>query len=376
MYKKILILVIFLCFISVQTSFALSAQSAILIDGHTGRVLLEHNAYQKRGMASTTKIMTAIVAIESGKLNDIVTVSSTAAGVEGSSMWLKSGEKISVESLLYGLMLNSGNDAATALAEYIGGDIPHFAQMMTNKAQALGLKNTSFTNPHGLDNENHYTTAYDLAQITRYALNNEKFAEIVSTKTKKVEWADNEWERSLHNHNKMLTMYQGADGVKTGFTKKCGRCLVSSATRDNLKLIAVTLNAPNDWQDHSEMLDFGFSKYNYKKVISKGDYMKTLPVLNGVTDNISLYASADVELAITDKEESSIKTVYNIPENVEAPIEMDEKIGYADVFLGDKLVAKVDLFCGSTVSINVQSNFWTKLNYLILNLLSSFANNI
>ena len=376
MYNKILILVIFLCFIFVQISFALSAQSAILIDGHTGKVLLEHNSYQKRGMASTTKIMTALVAIESGKLDDIVTVSSTAACVEGSSMWLKSGEKISVESLLYGLMLNSGNDAATALAEYVGGDIPHFAQMMTNKAKALGLENTCFANPHGLDNENHYTTAYDLAQITRYALSNKKFAEIVSTKTKKVEWADNEWDRSLRNHNKMLTMYQGADGVKTGFTKKCGRCLVSSATRDNLQLIAVTLNAPNDWQDHSEMLDFGFSKYKYKKVINKGDYMKTLPVLNGVSDSISLYASADVELAITDKEENSIKTVYNIPENVTAPIEIDQKIGSADVFLNDKLVAKVDLFCDSTVSINVQSNFWTKLNYLILNLLSSFANNI
>ena len=361
---------------SVQISYALSAQSAILIDGHTGRVLLEHNSYQRRGMASTTKIMTALVAIESGKLSDIVTVSNSAANVEGSSMWLKSGEKISVESLLFGLMLNSGNDAATALAEYIGGDVPKFAEMMTKKAKSLGLENTSFTNPHGLDNENHYTTAYDLAQITRYALSNKKFAEIVSSKKKIVEWEDNEWGRSLRNHNKMLTMYQGADGVKTGFTKKCGRCLVSSATRDNLKLIAVTLNAPSDWHDHTGMLDFGFSKYNYKKVIGKGDYMKTLPVLNGVTDSISLYANADVELAITDKEENSIKTVYNIPENLVAPIEMGQKIGSVDVFLSDKLVARVDLISDSTVSMNIESNFWTKLNYLMQNLLSNFVKHI
>ena len=376
MYKKILILAIFVLFMSVQISYALSAQSAILIDGHTGRVLLEHNSYQRRGMASTTKIMTALVAIESGKLSDIVTVSNSAANVEGSSMWLKSGEKISVESLLFGLMLNSGNDAATALAEYIGGDVPKFAEMMTKKAKSLGLENTSFTNPHGLDNENHYTTAYDLAQITRYALSNKKFAEIVSSKKKIVEWEDNEWGRSLRNHNKMLTMYQGADGVKTGFTKKCGRCLVSSATRDNLKLIAVTLNAPSDWHDHTGMLDFGFSKYNYKKVIGKGDYMKTLPVLNGVTDSISLYANADVELAITDKEENSIKTVYNIPENLVAPIEMGQKIGSVDVFLSDKLVARVDLISDSTVSMNIESNFWTKLNYLMQNLLSNFVKHI
>jgi len=376
LYKKILILAIFVLFMSVQISYALSAQSAILIDGHTGRVLLEHNSYQRRGMASTTKIMTALVAIESGKLSDIVTVSNSAANVEGSSMWLKSGEKISVESLLFGLMLNSGNDAATALAEYIGGDVPKFAEMMTKKAKSLGLENTSFTNPHGLDNENHYTTAYDLAQITRYALSNKKFAEIVSSKKKIVEWEDNEWGRSLRNHNKMLTMYQGADGVKTGFTKKCGRCLVSSATRDNLKLIAVTLNAPSDWHDHTGMLDFGFSKYNYKKVIGKGDYMKTLPVLNGVTDSISLYANADVELAITDKEENSIKTVYNIPENLVAPIEMGQKIGSVDVFLSDKLVARVDLISDSTVSMNIESNFWTKLNYLMQNLLSNFVKHI
>ncbi|OQB15913.1 MAG: D-alanyl-D-alanine carboxypeptidase DacB precursor [Firmicutes bacterium ADurb.Bin193] len=340
MYRK------FICFalawVMLQTvAHALSAQSAILIDAHTGRVLMSQNAYSKMGMASTTKIMTALVAIENCDVNDTVTVSATAAGVEGSSMYLKGGEKITLRDLLYGLMLCSGNDAATAIAEHISGSVPEFAALMNEKAASLGLKNTSFTNPHGLDDTDHYTTAYDLAQITRYALSNQLFSEIVSTRLITIGTQEGENIRTLCNHNKLLVNYKGADGVKTGFTKKSGRCLVSSATREGLKLIAVTLNAPNDWKDHGEMLDYGFSQYRRKVAIREGDYMRTVPVIGSDADTVSLYAAEGAEMAVNGNEK--IRILYDVPSFVYAPIEDGEVLGSAKIFMDDEMIKTVDL---------------------------------
>lgn len=207
-----------LIFIPVKPTHALgvSAQYACLIDSLSGKVLYEKNAYARHSMASTTKIMTALVALENGNMDDVVTVSANAAGTEGSSIYLKAGEKITLQNLLYGLMLESGNDAAIAIAEHIGGSVERFAEMMNEKAASIGANNTQFKNPNGLDEEGHYTTAYDLALITREALRNKNFAEIVATKQKTIRNLDESFPRSLSNHNKLLSLYSGCDGVKTG----------------------------------------------------------------------------------------------------------------------------------------------------------------
>ena len=214
--RRVILLLIIILNIYAVNSYAISAKSAILIDSNSGRVLYEHNAYEKLPMASTTKIMTGLIACESGKLNETVKVSPFASGTEGSSLWLKIGEKQTLENLTYGLMLKSGNDAAVAIAEYLGGSIDAFALLMNKRARAIGAVNTNFENPHGLDSDGHYTTAYDLALIAREAMKNEKFREIVSTKTYSIPMQGEKWDRAFKNHNKLLWRYEGCNGVKTG----------------------------------------------------------------------------------------------------------------------------------------------------------------
>lgn len=257
--KKIAALLIFSLLI-MQNALAvdLSARAAVLIDGKSGKVLFEKNKDERLPMASTTKIITGLLACESKKMKKVVTVSPVASGTEGSSLWLEPGEKQTLENLTYGLMLRSGNDAAVAIAEYLGGSTEAFALMMNERAKKIGVQNTGFQNPNGLDAEGHFTTAYDLALISREAMKNKKFRKIVSTKSKTIPWESSEWDRSLTNHNKMLWRYEGCNGIKTGFTKKSGRCLVTSAKRGKTELICVTLNAPDDWNDHTKMLDYGF----------------------------------------------------------------------------------------------------------------------
>ena len=257
--KKVAALLIFSLLIT-QNAIAvdLSARAAALIDGKSGKVLFEKNKDERLPMASTTKIMTGLLACESKKMKKTVTVSPVASGTEGSSLWLEPGEKQTLENLTYGLMLRSGNDAAVAIAEYLGGSIDAFALLMNERAKKIGVKNTGFKNPNGLDAEGHFTSAYDLALISREAMKNKTFRKIVSTKNKTIPWESSEWDRSLTNHNKMLWRYEGCNGIKTGFTKKSGRCLVTSAKRGKTELICVTLNAPDDWNDHTKMLDYGF----------------------------------------------------------------------------------------------------------------------
>lgn len=222
-------------------------------------------------MASTTKIMTCLVILDKLPLDKIVTVDKRAVGVEGSSMYLFENEKITVENLLYGLMLSSGNDAATALALECSGSIEGFAKLMNEKAKQIGLIDTSFTNPHGLDDENHYTTAFELALITAKALENETFKKIVSTKTHYMTTSTGTV-RYLSNHNRLLSSFDSAIGVKTGFTKKSGRCLVSAAQKGDETYIAVTLKAPNDWTDHKNMLTFAFDNFDSIEIASKGTF--------------------------------------------------------------------------------------------------------
>ncbi|WP_445669843.1 D-alanyl-D-alanine carboxypeptidase family protein [Paenibacillus sp. FSL R5-0810] len=259
------------------------AQAAALIDVTSGRLLYSKNGDERLRIASLTKIMTAIVAIEHGKLNDRVTVSKNAFAKEGSSLFLKLGEEMTLENLLYGLMLRSGNDAATAIAEHVGGTEEGFILLMNQKAQELGLTNTHFMNPHGLDHDEHYSSANDVARMTAYALQNPTFKEIVKTPTKRAPNPNESWDYKWDNKNKMLRLYEGADGVKTGFTKKAFRCLVSSATRNGQQIAAVTLNDGNDWNDHANMLDYGFNHFPLKQVIEKGQKIQGYSLVTGST---------------------------------------------------------------------------------------------
>ncbi len=266
---------------------AMSAQSAVVIDADTGEVRYEHNADAVLPMASTTKIMTAIVAIEQGDIDRTYTVKPEYTQTEGSSMYLKPGETVSIRDTLYGLMLMSGNDAALAIAGECGGQ-EAFVQAMNDKAEALGLTNTHFENPNGLDGDTHHTTARELAELTAYALQNPDFREIVSTKN--ITCAG----RTMVNHNKMLSLYKGAIGVKTGYTKKCGRCLVSAAERNGRTLIAVTLNDPDDWNDHCTMLDEAFAQYTPVTLHEAGDTVGEVTVEGGTAQSVPLIAGHEV----------------------------------------------------------------------------------
>ncbi|WP_055107730.1 D-alanyl-D-alanine carboxypeptidase family protein [Paenibacillus ihumii] len=268
------------------------AQAASLIDVKSGRILYSHRGDEEMPVASLTKIMTAIIAIEYGKLDDKVTVSKNAYRKEGSSIYLELGEEMTLENMLYGLMLRSGNDAATAIAEHVGGSEEGFVHLMNEKVRMLGLKHTQFQNPHGLDAKGHYSSANDMAVITAYSLQNPVFKEIVKTRSKKAPNPNNPWDYKWDNKNKMLRFYEGADGVKTGYTKTARRCLVSSASRAGQQLAVVTLNDGDDWNDHQKLLDYGFANYPLKGIIEAGQ-----PVQDGlVTGSGFSYALASGEL--------------------------------------------------------------------------------
>lgn len=258
-----------------KAQLGVSAQAAIVMDTESGRILFEKNSGQRLRIASITKIMTAIVAIERGELSDKVVTSKNAYKVEGSSIYLRLGEKLSLEDMLYGIMLRSGNDAAVAIAEHIGGSLEGFSYLMNQKAEELGMTQTVFNNPHGLDDhEEHYSSARDMAVLTAYAMKNEAFATIVGTKRKTAPLEGEKWDRIWHNKNRMLTKYPYADGVKTGFTKRAKRTLVSSATKDGHSLVAVTLNASDDWNDHIHMFEYGFNQFTKVTLVEKEERLK------------------------------------------------------------------------------------------------------
>ncbi|KGP70931.1 D-alanyl-D-alanine carboxypeptidase family protein [Pontibacillus yanchengensis] len=268
------LMIILLCLVIVHTpivssaSPGVSARNAVLMEQSTGRVLFEKQAHNKEKIASITKIMTAIVAIESGMLEDTVKVSRRAVYEEGSSIYLEQGEEMKLKDLVYGLMLRSGNDAATAIAEHVGGSLEGFVFLMNQKADWIGMDNSHFANPHGLDAEDHYSTAYDMALLTRYAMNNEIFRKVSSTTTYKAESRTYAW----GNKNKMLTKYYDhSTGGKTGYTKSAGRTLVSTAEKDGMELIMVTLNAPDDWNDHRNMFEWGYETYDLREIQDKGE---------------------------------------------------------------------------------------------------------
>jgi len=288
---------------------SVSAEAAVLMAD--GEVIWSKNADERLPMASTTKIMTAVVALENGDITKEVKVNRKACGVEGSSIYLNAGEILTLEDLLYALLLESANDAAAAIACEVAGSVEDSAVMMNDTAQRLELKNSHFMNPHGLDNPEHYTTAEDLAKLTDYALKNETFAKIVSTYKKTIPLHGDEGVRMLLNHNKLLKRYDDVIGVKTGFTKHSGRCLVSAAERNGLTVIAVTLNAPDDWTDHRNMHEYGFSQYVHKTLASPGEYKI----------EIACPGAPDGKLCIENRDELSLclKSGAEVTHYIEAP---------------------------------------------------------
>ena len=325
---------------------AISAQKAILLDAQTGRVLYEKDADSRSLIASTTKIMTALIVCEHCNVLDRMKIPKEAVGIEGSSMYLQEGEILSLQELLYGLMLRSGNDAAVALAIYCGGTVEGFAAMMNDKARQLGLNGTHFENPHGLDSPNHYSTAWDLALLTAYAMKNPIFYQTVSSKSVRV------GSRTMQNHNKLLWRVEGADGVKTGYTKAAGRILVSSATRDGRRLICVTVNDGNDWADHSTLLEKGFSNYCVQQLIREGDRLGYATVFSGREAQVSLVAAEDFSFPLSKEEQAQI--VLSSPGFVYAPVVKGKTAGFAYVCIGDGAVGKVKLIYGETVERTVE----------------------
>ncbi len=333
---------------------AISAEKAILVDACTGRVLYERKADERSLIASTTKIMTALIVCEQCNVLDRMRIPKEAVGVEGSSMYLQEGEVLTLQELLYGMMLHSGNDAATALAIYCGGTVEGFAELMNDKARKLGMKDSHFVNPHGLDNPEHYSTARDLATLAEYAMDNPIFAKTVSTKTVTV------GNRRLQNHNKLLWRVEGADGIKTGYTKSAGRILVSSAVRQGRRLIAVTINDGDDWIDHGRLYDDGFSQYAVVKIVSAGDRMGSLAVFGGEQEQVSVVATEDFYYAMAADEETEI--VLSQKEFVYAPVVAGGEAGFAYICINGKDVGKVAVVYDETIEQQQpqKKHFWER----------------
>lgn len=335
-----------------ELSQKIHSKGAVLIEGDSKRILFEKNAYESLPMASTTKIMTCIVALERGNLEDIVTVSGKAARAPEVKLHLKVNEKQRLGDLLYSLMLESHNDTAVAIAEHIGSSVEGFCDMMTAKAHEIGAEHTSFKTPNGLDAEAHYTTAYDLALIGAYALNNPEFTKIITTTninipTKKVEGSR---PHSLQNKNRFLYSYKGANGMKTGFTNKAGHCFVGSANQEGMQLIGVALAAgwgnkgkSQKYRDVMTMMDYVFSHYKkYDIILPQKDYAH-IPVKKGVTDTLALECSEKVTLPLSKEEQQNILLKKVLPTFVEAPIEKGTVIGQVEILCEGSVLAETHL---------------------------------
>ncbi|MGG1573775.1 D-alanyl-D-alanine carboxypeptidase family protein [Fictibacillus sp. NRS-1165] len=349
-----------------------SARAAILMDQDSGRILYARNEHRQMRIASITKIMTAILAIESGKLQDRVKVSDRATKTEGSSLYLKPGERIPLKDLIYGLMLRSGNDSAVAIAEYVGGSLDGFVYMMNQKAQEIGMKNTLFRNPHGLDDhDDHYSTAYDMAVLTRYAMENRQFSEISASEIYRSPQEGEKWDRVWRNKNKMLKRYPYSTGGKTGYTKLAKRTLVSTAKKDGMGLIAVTLNDPNDWDDHAAMFNWGFQSFDLVRVVKKG-------VVGGIKLKAyknKIEASRDLRYPLMKTEKKQIQksvTLYQPPKGGKwKDGAVPKPIGKMKVMLGDTMIADMPLYYEGKGLVKEDSkSFWSVFKDMVAFLFS------
>jgi len=320
-------------------SASCSGASAFAFDADSGRVFYQKNAQQKRAMASTTKIATAITVIRNcDNLDEEVKISAESVGVEGTSIYLREGEVLTVRELLYGLMLRSGNDSATALAYHCAGSLEEFAKLMNETAVLAGATNTNFVNPHGLDDPSHYTTAQDLAKITALALQNDDFRQIVSTKNIKITGNSEEAYRFLANKNRLLGSLPGCIGVKTGYTSKAGRCLVSACERDGLRVVCVVLNCGPMFEESADIINSIYEKYASFEILAPYNVVGSIPLLNGDVASIQVYSRNGLKLALSQEEFSQITVEYDLPETLNAPIKVDEPVGKVQVYFGKHLI--------------------------------------
>lgn len=320
--------------VSAENILDISAKSAVVVCADTLEIVYSKNMNEQLSMASTTKIMSAIIALEYGAVDEPITVTNDMIAVEGSSIGLVDGDEISLKTLVKGMLLESGNDAANAVAYIVGGNIPSFVAMMNNKAKEIGMNSTSFETPSGLDGENHYSTAFDMAVLGAYAIKNPEFRSVCQDESDVVYYGNPPYRRVFTNHNKLLDLYDGAFGIKTGFTKKSGRCLVSAVRKDGKTLIAVTLNAPDDWNDHIKMYDYAFKIV--KSVELTEDFSNIrLKVVGGIKDTISVEPLRVVEYTTM---------ADDIDYNAKIFIKQFE---YAPVYKGD-IVGKVEFYCDET----------------------------
>ena len=324
------------------------AHGAILMDAATGRVLWEKDAHKPLAMASTTKIMTAVLALERGRLEDIVTVSKRAAAAPKVKMYLQPGEEISLGGLIYALMLQSSNDAAVAIAEHISGSVEDFCAAMTAKAKELGASNTVFETPNGLDAENHQSTAYDMALITRYALSNTMFFEIINTTSKEV--TSNRKTYYITNKNRLLHEFEGANGVKTGYTGKAGHCFVGAARRDDMQLISVVFASgwgargkEQKWVDTKRILTYGFDNFENKLILEEGDIAGVLRVTRSKTPEIQLYYSDSIMLPVSEEDWESIDIYPRFPASLQAPIDKNQAVGEGRVYINGEYFTAVPI---------------------------------
>lgn len=343
----------------------ISAKGYILMEASSGKVLAGKEEHEKRPMASTTKIMTALLTLEQDGLDDYFKVDNDAIMVEGTSMGLVKDDQVSLRSLAYGMLLSSGNDAANLAAVKISGSIEKFAEKMNAKAVQIGMKDTHFVTPSGLHDEEHYSTPYDMALLAREALKNEDFAEICGQKKAKLTYGNPPYTRWLSNHNKLLDYYEGCIGMKTGFTKKAGRCLVSAAERDGVTLICVTLNASNDWQDHTKLFDYGFSVAERQKV--EVDLSQTtFPVVGGVKDELRVNLSGELYAVLSQKElESASQRILRDP-FCYAPIKEGDTVGKLQLIYEGNVVAEETLVAAENieqkqVDLTAQKSIWSRV---------------
>ncbi len=372
MIKYLSLILVFSLVFSISafsTDLAVSASSAVLMVADTGEVVFEKNAHIRRGMASTTKIMTALLTAEQNTPEREVVTTEKMVNVEGTSMGLLAGDKVSFHDLVYGMLLASGNDAANTAAISIAGSTEKFAVLMNKKAKEIGMSNTNFVTPSGLDDENHYSTAYDMALLGCYALKNSVFVKACSSVSAKLCYGNEPYMRYLSNHNRLLKVYDGAFGIKTGFTKKSGRCLVSAAEKNGVILVCVTLNAPDDWNDHKKLLDYGFENVTLKNVAVK---LPALKIAGGSSADVSLELSEPINVASYCSADN-FTTQILIKRFEFAPVKYGETAGEVRLFFNDKEISKTPIIISQNVTnVTVEKNKKISIIKRIINNIKNF----
>ena len=366
MKKTIAVLIaVLILFCPIHIAAQINAEAYVLTDAGSGKILSSKNENERHEPASTTKILTALVALENAPLDSIFTVSEKAAAVEGSGIGIEAGEKISFEDLLYMLLLKSGNDAAVTIAENIAGSEKDFAELMNKRAAEIGCKNSHFSNPHGLHYDEHYTTAYDLALIAAEALKNETFAKIVSTREKTLSYK----KLTIRNSNKLLED-ELFTGMKTGFTKAAGRCLVSSAKKDGVTIVCVTMKDPDDWRDHKEIMSEGLSRVSSFVLYKTGEFAEKSPLLGGKTDGIYTNIK-EITGSIIDGKKCEYTVVSRLYPVIFAPAKKYSAGGYLEIKCGDFTVGKIPLCLSETVETSEELGGFELFSYNLRKLLKT-----